>query len=318
MPLEDEIRRKLLQGYSPQQLVHEGYRKSTIYKVHLTTRAQLFPVSQQAWSIHNISFQNTRFSPGQNIPIGFVFRNDSPLDIYLTRIGVRSEWMREEWQAQEVKDLVKSGSQRWFNFILPVPMDIKWGEYDLLFGVDGQYLPATSYQPSQIQWSEPVILEIKKPRRGQRIFVSHSTNDITLVRQLETSLDNEGIDVTIAEDKSEPGTILEQKFQRLINEANLVLAILTESGARSEWVIKEVNYAFQINKPCILLKEEHVSIGTDREWVTFSRYDPPDMILQKVLNSISAINNPGLSPISTIVAVGILAFLAGIFLGDSG
>ena len=317
MPLEDEIRRKLLEGYTPQQLVQEGYRKSTIYKVHLTTRAQLLPISQQAWSIHNISFQNARFSPGQIIPVGFVFRNDSPLDMYITRIGVRSEWMREEWHAQEVKDLVKAGAQRWFNFTLPVPMDTKWGEYELFFGVEGQYLPVTSYQPSQIQWSDPVILEIKKPRRGQRIFVSHSTNDITLVRQLETSLDNEGVDVTIAEDKSEPGSILEQKFQRLINESNLVLAILTESGARSEWVIKEVNYAFQINKPCILLKEERASLGTDREWVTFSRYDPPNVILQKVLDSINAMNIPALSPIGTVVAVGILAFLAGIFLGDS-
>lgn len=318
MPVEEDIRKRLLLGFTPQQLIQEGYRKSTIYKAFATTKAQLVPVAPPAWSIQNISFLNGRFQPGQSIPVGFAFKNESPLDVYVTRIGLRAEWMRDEWHSQEVKELVKSGTQRWFNFTLPVPSDTRWGEYDVSFGLEGQYLPVTYYQPSQVQWSEPVILEIKKPRRGLRIFVSHSTNDMTLVRQLETNLDNEGVDVTIAEDRLEPGIMLEHKFQRLIGESSLVLALLTESGARSEWLIKEVNYAFQINKPCILLKEEHVAVDTNREWVKFSRYDPPGLILQSVMDSISATNNATLSPIGTIIGVGILAFLAGIFLGDSG
>lgn len=317
MVLEDEIRRKLLTGHSPQQLLQAGYRKSTIYKALATTRAQLVPVTPTAWSIRNISFTNLRFQPGQSVPIGFAFKNESPLDIYITRIGVRAEWMRGEWHSQEVKDLVKSGSQRWFNFSLPIPLDVHLGEYDLFFGLEGQYLPVTYYQPAQVQWSEPVILEIKKPRKGWRIFISHSTSDMGLVRHLETNLDNEGVDVTIAEDQLEPGVVLEQKFQRLIQESNVVLALLTESGAGSEWVIKEVNYAYQLNKPCILLKEQHVKIDSQREWVEFSRYDPPDQILQQVMASITAANAPMSSPIGAIVAVGVLAFLAGIFLGDS-
>lgn len=317
MPLEDEIRKRLLVGYTPQQLIQEGYRKSTVYKAVASTRAQLVPVVPPAWFIQNISFVNTRFQPGQNVPVGFSFKNESALDIYITRIGLRAEWMRDEWYAQDVRELVKTRAQRWFNFTLPIPVDARWGEYDVFFGLEGQYLPVTYYQPSQVQWSEPAILEIKKPRKGVTIFFSHSTNDAGIVRQLERSLDNEGVDVTIAEDKLEPGVILDQKFHRLIDESKLVLALLTENGARSDWVIKEVNYALQINKPCILLKEEHVQLNTNREWVEFSRYDPPNLILQKVMDSISATSAPTPSPIGAIIAVGVLAFLAAIFLSDS-
>jgi hypothetical protein len=136
---------------------------------------------------------------------------------------------------------------------------------------------------------------------------------MALVARLRDSLDNDGIEVILAEEKLEPGVILEEKFQRLIRESGFVLALLTEDGARSTWVIKEVNYALQVGKPCILLKEESVTLETDREWVKFSKYDSHEVLSQKVKEAIEAVRNKISQPniVGAVIAVGILAFVLG-------
>ncbi len=310
-----------MSGYSPQQVIQQGYKKSTVYKVYSSTKSQDFQIAQPSWSIQNVTALDGRYLPGQSVPLGFLFRNDSLLDIYVNKIGLRAEWMEQNsWHAQEINDLVKRGTQRWFSLSLPIPREVKLGEYELLFGLEGQYLPATQFQPTQIEWSEPAILHVKQPLRGLTVFFSHSTEDIALVRQLEASLDNAGIVVTIGEDVISPGIVLGEKFERLIRESNLVLGFLTESGARSDWVIKEVNYALQIGKPHILLKEKSVQIDTDREWVEFSRDQSPDAIFLTIMNRISVVQNnvtAQANAVGAIIGAGILVFLLGALASDS-
>ncbi|HVP22424.1 MAG TPA: hypothetical protein VMS77_00775 [Conexivisphaerales archaeon] len=97
------------------------------------------------------------------------------------------------------------------------------------------------------------------------------------------------VDVKIGEDVSEPGVLLGEKSQRMIQESTIFLALFTEEGARSSWVIKEANYAQEIGKPTILLKEETANIETQVEWVAFSRYDSPEITLSKIMSAISAV-----------------------------
>jgi hypothetical protein len=219
--------------------------------------------------------------------------------------------MKGAWFNQDVKELIKGGNQRWFNFQVPIPPEVALGNYELLFGVEGQYLPGSRLQP-QVEWSTPLVLQVKRPWISLRVFFSHSTNDMTLVTRLRDGLDNDGIEVILAEEKLEPGVVLEEKFQRLIRESGLVIALLTDNGVRSSWVIKEVNYAFQIGKPCILLKEESVTLATDREWVKFSRYDSHEVLSQKVKEAIEAVRGRISQPniLGAIIAVGLLAFVA--------
>lgn len=309
---EDEIRTKLMQGYSPQQLVGEGYKKSTVYKISGLLKAQVLPVSRPDWVVENCRISEGRFLPGQSAPVGFTLRNTSPLDMYLVRIGVQAEWMQGTWIAQEVKDLLKSGAQRWFSLMLPIPSDVAMGEYEVSIGVEGQYLPSNQYQSPQTQWSEPLILSVKNPLRGVSIFLSHSTRDLALVRDLEKRLDNEGLEVRIAEDVSEPGVLLDEKFRQMIRESTILLALLTEEGARSDWVVKEVNYALEMGKPAILLKEESANIETKVEWVNFSRYDPPEAILSKIMSAISAVQSrTAINPFGAIIGLAILGLIVG-------
>jgi hypothetical protein len=289
MSVEDEIRSKLVGGYTPQQLVQEGYKKSTVYKVFGSIRTLRVPISKPNWVVKNYTFHESRYMPGSNIPIKFSFQNTSPLDLYLYRIGVSTEWMKEMWVVQEVKDLVKSGEQKSLSFLLQIPQDLELGEYELSFGIEGQYLPSAQNQQIVTQWSEPVIIQVKKPLTGIKIFLSHSVQDMSLVRQLERRLDYEGIEVTIAEDRSEPGVLLEEKFHRLIRESTMLLALLTEAGIKSKWVIEEVNYANQINKPIILFKDRQISINSPLEWVEFSSDESPEIIFKNIMEAIGKV-----------------------------
>jgi hypothetical protein len=318
MSTEDDIARRLLQGYTPIQLINEGFKKSTVYKVNQEIKARLMQTTKPEWMITNIYPPEPRALPQQTCSLSFQFENTSGKDMYLYRIGVSTEWMQSNtWVAQDVKDLIKPGQKRDFNLILSVPDNIALGEYSMTFGVEMQYLPSNEYQPLQTQWTEPSVFHVKEPFRNIRIFLSHSTEDMTLVRQLEKQLDNYGIKVEIAENINSPGAELKQKFESLIRECNIFVALLTEEGVNSQWVQSETNYAMQISKPVILLKEQNVSLQSNYQWTPFSKYDPPEILLKTIMDAINHIQGvrPEISPIVPILGVGLLAFLLGLALG---
>jgi hypothetical protein len=319
MSTEDDIARRLLQGYTPNQLIEEGFKKSTVYKVNQEIKTRLTQTVKPEWTITSLFPQEPRAMPKQNLTLSLQFENSSDKDMYLYKIGIWTEWMEKDtWVSQDVKDLLKPGQRRNFSFLLSVPDNIAFGEYSMTFGVEMQYLPASQYQPLQTQWTEPVVFHVKKPLTNTRVFLSHSTKDMTLVRTLEKQLDNEGIVVIIGEDKESPGAILTQKFMSLIQGCTIFVALLTEESVNSEWVQMEMNYAKQINKPLILLKEENALVQSERQWTPFSRYDPPEILLKKIMDAINCLltTRPEISPAAAVLGVGLLAFILGLALGD--
>jgi len=326
MGIEEEIRKQLLGGYTPQELIKKGYSKSTVYKVyssiiHLTYTAD---INKSGWEITNIRFdrERPRYLPGDMISLSFNFHNLSNSDIYLHRIGLTAEWLRDEWYVMDVGGLVKSGQERPFSLRIQVPEDIPLGEYELMFGVEKQYLPATGYQSENlpVEWSEPVIIQIKQPLNGIKVFISHSVHDIAAIRQLAQELDNNGIEPIIAEDVPEPGVELTEKVQEKIREATVFLVVFTEQSIRSKWVRKELEYAEQLKKPIIPLKEEGLPLPVDDfpiEWIEFSRNEEPQIIASDVISAI--VNRlkkdaPQFAGVAAVLGVALLAtifFLSG-------
>jgi len=319
---EDEIREYLLQGYTPQQVINMGYSKSTVYKVYESVKSFLTSATKPDWVVY-ITPTKPRCLPGKSVSMNFKFENKSERDLYLYRVGVSAEWMAsDKWLAQNVRDLIKPGQSRLFSFVLLVPSDTALGEYELRFGIEGQYLPVSGYsgQSMQTQWSEPIIFHVKHPPTGIKVFISHSTRDMHLVRGIEDQLDNYGIEPIIAEDIPQPGAELEEKFKAMIRESTIFLAFLTESGVTSEWVIKETNYALSLDKPRILLKEESVYIKTSYEWIPFSMNEPSESITTKVLNAIKIlekkVSSPVTIPLGVVILGLILAFIGGLAIGS--
>jgi len=327
MGVEDEIREHLQKGISPIDLVNlHHYKKSTVYKINNELKMREKPISGPEWIIENINLNKSRYQEGDRVSISYQLRNISPMDLYAYRIGIQLEWMREEntWYVHGERYLLKTGDSKSFRGEFTIPNSCPLGEYDLIFGIEGQYLSpnlkgqSTSYQT---QWSMPMILEVKRPTRGVKIFISHSTKNMSLVRSLSMYLDNNGITPIIAEEIVVPGSYLPEKFKKLIIESDIFLALLTFESIRSEWVISETNYALSIKTPCILLKENSIDLQTSYEWIPFSIHDSEELITQKILTAIVSVKKqfkkPILIPFGGIVLVGILAFFAGLAIGSS-
>jgi hypothetical protein len=103
--------------------------------------------------------------------------------------------------------------------------------------------------------------------------------------------------------------------KHMIDQCTIFIAILTDVAMRSEWVLRETNYAAGIRKPCILLKEQSISIVTELEWTSFSKHNSSVEIFQIMMTAIDRIRqrNQNLlnSPIVGILGIAIASFLAG-------
>ncbi len=49
MSVEDDIASRLLQGYTPSQLIDDGFKKSTVYKVNQEIKAHLMQTTKAGW-----------------------------------------------------------------------------------------------------------------------------------------------------------------------------------------------------------------------------------------------------------------------------
>ncbi len=290
MYIEEEVRDMLRKGYTPQWLVENGYSKSIIYNVYHSMNQS---ATTKKWIVY-YRFNKDRYLPGDNVIITYSVQNNSDFDLYLYRIYVWAEWMHNYWIVQNVNTLIKSGTHTQFTipFQFQIPPDLELEEYELSFGIE--YIPSTQYQPT-LEWSEPIFIHVKKPPSGIKVFLSHSTRDMILVRQIKKELDKEGIEVIIAEDLNEPGVELEWKFKRLIDRSTMVLALLTPSAVKSEWVIKEITYAYQVRKPIIPFKEKGVQYSSELkwlsllEWVEFDYNDPIQFTLKRIMYAIKKV-----------------------------
>lgn len=317
MGIEDEIRSYLHQGFTPKQLIeNRNFKKSTVYKVAETIQTFSDNINLPEWSILNIRFNKSdiRYMPGEAVQVNFTFQNQSNRDMYVINIGVQTEWMIKEgkWYSQQIKQLIKPNQSRFISISFPIPRNIGLGEYELLFGVELQYLPATGYE-NQIttNWSHPLILHIKHPLINNKVFLSHSVKDQFLVRELEKKLDEFGITTYVGEDISNPGSQLDDKFKRLITASNFFIALLTNPALESSWVQMEIEYAKNLNKPMILLKDKSINVSSNYEWIEFSSNDTPQHTFQIIMNALGILQNSGNNNglIAGAIGIGLLALL---------
>lgn len=295
MGKEEEIQQLLLEGRNPQELIQMGYKKPTVYKIQGLFKKGSIREINSPWFVENIMFSQDRYLPSQSGSVTFELRNISDTDLYVYRVGIQPEWLKEEWIQIDSRVLLHPNEKRVFTIGFTIPgLGLPLGEYGIRFGLDGQYLyPSTRGIRGEqyIQWSEPVFINIKMPATGYKVFVSHSTKDMFLIRQLEKYLDCYGVDVVIAEDIRSPGMKLDEKFYGLIRESHLLIAILSKNGLNSEWVIQEINYAGSIQKPIIPLVEANkdFKVQMNIEYITFSNEEPIDSIITKIIEGFNNI-----------------------------
>jgi len=115
---------------------------------------------------------------------------------------------------------------------------------------------------------------------GYTVFLSHSTKDRDLIADMAAYLQAKGIKAYVAEWDMAPGKDLPGKVATEIKRSDCVVAILTKSGARSEWVKQEYACAIGAGKLVIPFAEKGVKVKgflEAKECIRFDRTDPDSM-----------------------------------------
>jgi hypothetical protein len=109
------------------------------------------------------------------------------------------------------------------------------------------------------------------------VFISHSISDSHVVDQFKSVLEVNGIGVYIALIQPQYGTSLPLKVSKAISRSDCVIAVLTQNGARSEWVNQEIGYASRSGKTIIPVVEDGIELKgfvAGVEYITFKATDP--------------------------------------------
>lgn len=124
-----------------------------------------------------------------------------------------------------------------------------------------------------------------------KVFVSHSTKDMKLVRSIRSELEKAGMIVYLAEEHLRPGKNLPQKIMENIESSDCMVVLLTYVGSRSQFVNQEIGAAKMVHKPIIPMVEKKIEkkIGgllAGLEYIYFDKANPKDAI-SKVASYVS-------------------------------
>jgi hypothetical protein len=329
---EERIAEMLQQGWSPKRLIDErGFRKSTVYKVADSIRSQQGSSPSSMWTV-SMEAGRDRFLPGDSAVLAFTVTNQSPADLYIFQAGVQPEWLSDQWVFAGQRKLLRPTESLIIRLTLAIPNDLPLGEKDLLFGIQGQWVGPQ--QPlltnGGMMWAGPIVLKVQRPPTGKRVFLSHSVADMSLVNQLANTLDNYGIQPIVAESVATPGAVLVEKFAFLIQQADVIIALLTHNAIRSPWVLSEIEYAVQIGKPRILLRDTSLrGLGTTidhLEWTEIDLSSGIDIVTSRVFSALQAIpqtqatksGQPAPDDAVAVLGIALLAFLVGLAVSKGG
>lgn len=297
MGIEEEIAQRLNAGFQPMALIQEGYRKSTVYKVAARARPNTEVAPIGLWRVETAqNLATTYIRPGQSVPLSLTFQNVSATPLLVTRWGLTPAWLMSQnmWHFNDEDCVLAPGQKfRLKPISIPVPADLQFDEYELLFGATTSAIdPATRVtMPTSFQYgTPPFILKVQPPPTGQTVFISHSARDLPDVRRIARHLENNGVEAIISEDDPEPGVLLDVaeggKFARDIDRSSLVIVLLTHEAMNSPWVAKEIQYALERHKPLIPLKETSVQITWNVEWIEFSRTESQDQWIPRLFDYV--------------------------------
>lgn len=146
------------------------------------------------------------------------------------------------------------------------------------------------------------------------VFISHSSRDQGLVISLANLLSKFGVEVFVAEWYLSPGESLDRKVFREIKNSDCIVVLLTQNGARSNWVQQEIGYALKANKPLIPLVEKGIDVKDlgalqGKEYIEYDPYQPYQALIRASTYVRSLKLKKEEQEKTLLVAGGILAFL---------
>lgn len=81
-----------------------------------------------------------------------------------------------------------------------------------------------------------------------RIFLSHSTKDLNIVRFIKSDLESYGMDVFVAHEDIKPSSEWENAILQNLNSTDIFIPVITENYYDSSWTDQESGIAFSKSK----------------------------------------------------------------------
>jgi hypothetical protein len=279
MSVQEEIERELANGRKPTEVIDDGYSRSTVYKVNRRLQRGEERHFRQPLRVTEFSWNKDRHQPGDTAILNFSIRNTLDYDFYYSHFGVQPTWKEEQgaWVAQEEEDdpLLRAGEEKSMEVSFNIPEGLPLGDYDAHLAFEGAFIRKDANRiDTEVELKFPITLpiEVKEELKNVTVFFSHSVQNQSLYSNMIHELDNQGFRVILGEEERQPGENLEEKFADLIDESDIFLGLITKEAIESEWVQFEVDYAYQEDKPMLLMVEEGVQgLDVGFEYIEFSK-----------------------------------------------
>ncbi|KAJ8520824.1 hypothetical protein ON010_g17896 [Phytophthora cinnamomi] len=129
-------------------------------------------------------------------------------------------------------------------------------------------------RPLDCTTSTRLLFEVKRAAGQRDVMISYTHSHAEFAKKIRKAL--EDANVTTWLDLMDPsgiggGSVWREEIARGITNAAVVLCLLTEDYAASEWCLKELALAKQVGTPILAVSSESVSIGEDLQVYLYTR-----------------------------------------------
>ncbi|RLN25815.1 hypothetical protein BBJ28_00026864, partial [Nothophytophthora sp. Chile5] len=141
-------------------------------------------------------------------------------------------------------------------------------------GGDLMAMNAEGLRPLDCTTSTRLLFEIKRAAGQRDVMISYTHSHLEFATKIRQSL--EEANVTTWLDLMDPsgiggGAVWREEIARGITNASVVLCVLTEDYAQSEWCLKELALAKQVGTPILAVSTEGVSIEEELQVYLYTR-----------------------------------------------
>ncbi|KAJ0403094.1 hypothetical protein ATCC90586_001272 [Pythium insidiosum] len=133
-------------------------------------------------------------------------------------------------------------------------------------------------RPIDCTTSTQLQFEVKNAAGNRDVMISYTHSHSEFALKLRKSLENAKITTWL--DQMDPsgiggGSVWREEIADGIRNASLVVCILTEDYAKSEWCLKELALAKECGKPILAVSTEHAKINEDLQVYLYTRQIVP-------------------------------------------
>lgn len=147
------------------------------------------------------------------------------------------------------------------------------------------------FRPIDCTTSTRLQFEIKRAAGTRDVMISYTHSHMEFALKLRKSLEDANITVWL--DLMDPsgiggGSVWREEIARGITNAAVVLCILTEDYAQSEWCLKELALAKQVGTPIMAISTEHAQISEELQVYLYTRQLVP---FESAITSVEQVND---------------------------